>query len=557
MGHVKRNYLNRCRDILTKIVSMIKIFFKLFLIYLLLIYPHDSYSLNPEQEEQKPKSDQTNLNLPDVIIYGTERSIRKIGSKLNVKGESFQILTQHIDSSSPSSVKQFRFRKLIHQEKMPSTAVKSKILLQYGSYNTPNVIVNRWQEFKHTNYGINIGYNRSDGQFENSQFYKTNGSLNLGIDASQSIKFSIKSELSKSEYGLYGSPIEQFNRSLTIGKAHIFSNYKLSSSLSSSMNFSIKQTNLSDDAKIDSVNNEIQERALKLSADITKIIKTKTRLMFGVKYSHNEIIDSTETLNHLIAFSGLTFPVADFLTLNTTVSYEKITSAKERFSPTVELSFTPFRSIGLSFKGTRYYKANYFSELLNKSDYLSPKISQPITDVKFDLNGKLELLLSKSIIFKTEASRKWIDNFLYWQKDNVDGLFLINTFQDLYLTTLSNGLEINIFDRLALTTNLIYYNDNTIPYLENYRLSNELKIKLPKGFVFKLKSLWIGPRQTLLDDSYKLDDYVLLSFRGEKNINRHIFLTIGGENLLDQTYEIWEGFQEMGVRFNVGLKGEW
>ena len=150
------------------------------------------------QQQQKER-----LELPDVLIIGKNTEIRMPTKKIVSAGLTsikFENPKQNRQGSIPSSYSS--------PEQTPKFQVSEKkhatgIDVRFGNYNSTKISVNHWQELEKAKINFDSNYDRSDGQYPNSQFERWRVGLLGEYQLSPQHFLSLSGNFAANNYGLW------------------------------------------------------------------------------------------------------------------------------------------------------------------------------------------------------------------------------------------------------------------------------------------------------------------------------------------------------------------
>ena len=98
--------------------------------------------------------------------------------------------------------------------------------------------------------------------------------------------------------------------------------------------------------------------------------------------------------------------------------------------------------------------------------------------------------------------------------------------------------------------------DKEVPYIPSLFVDGEITIGPFRGLTTHIRGRYEGKRfATDLGD--ELDAYSLVGVQLSKTWGKRIRLFLGGSNLLDETYALWQGYEMPGITGYIGLEGRW
>jgi len=172
-------------------------------------------------QKLQPKDDKPKLELPDVLIYGTDRSVRMTGEKLNNYQEDIKLIAPTIDYQSLVIDSNLVNQKKHFQTQQQSMASRTVLEVDAGSYQQFDLMAGRQQQFENYNFSVQGNYSRSEGQYKNSQYAQGGLKAQAGARVSPQMVLSGSGAFQSSDYGLFGAREGNSKRRIDGGKIKI------------------------------------------------------------------------------------------------------------------------------------------------------------------------------------------------------------------------------------------------------------------------------------------------------------------------------------------------
>lgn len=522
----------------------------------------------------QPKKDRPKLELPDVLIYGTDRSVRLTGDKLNKYHEDVKLVAPIINYQPLSEDLSFENNKDLFRTQRKSTDSKTLLQLDAGRYQQFDVMASRWKEAEKYNYTVQANYGRSNGQYENSQYYQGWIKGQFGIRLSPNLFVSSQGAFQLFDYGLYGSQFEDLQRETSGGKIKVDAQWSIEAEQSTELSIYFQQNNYKDDDAINYRSKLVERNIGLISTYETKYHSTPIfiRALYEYHKLNNPDIDVPNSQKYLQLKSWLTFKVKQYIIIKPGILFENLevndSFSEYQFSPDLELIATPVTKIGLLLKASRGYFPLNYCNWWEKNPFVSPPTNFIPMKKEMELKFGIEYHPYSSVSLSGEVIRQNWKNYAYWSHDAQIGLFQLRPLEKVMLTicsfqskfTLSSKLSFDVgvqFKFDSVKDDSLVKNGNNLPYLERLRFPFNFEYKINETTQALLNFLWVGPRYISLTENEKLSKLTLLSFQVEKQFHKNFSVFIEGNNLLDQKYEFWLNYLGMGLYFEVGLKGNW
>ncbi len=525
-------------------------------------------------QKLNPEKDQPKLELPDVLIYGTDRAVRIAGDKLDRFKEEVKLVAPPVHYQPVTKDLQLENHKGYFESKKKGIDSRTIIHLSVGRYQQFNINAGRWKEAKNYNYSGWANYERSSGQYENSEYYHGAFQSQVGIRLSPKFIVSSRGHLRLINYGLYGAQLENLQRHINGGDIEIAAQWSTSTEQSADFSASFQQNEYKDDEAENYLSKLIERRI-----GLTTTYQAKfRRLPIFIRgwFEHQKLnsvaIDTASAQNYFLLKSWTSFKVKKYFTFNPGILFEILelndSFSEYQFSPEIELIVTPTTKIGLFLKGTKGYSPlNYYS-LIERNPFTSYQTKLFPTKKEMELKLGIEYNPSARISVSGEIIRQNWKNYTYWLPEIGIDLFQLNAINKVSLTILNFQTKFTIFSKLNFDAgcqiNFDKVKDDSLtkkgshlPYLERLRLPVNLEYNIDKTAKASLAFLWISPRYSDLNKNEQLSSIALLSLHFEKQLIKNISVFVEGNNLLNQKYEFWLNYPGMGFYFEAGLKGSW
>lgn len=539
-------------------------------------------SISPAQADNKKKREasKSRLNLPDVLVYGVDKQIRVSGSKLSISGEKAQLI------QLSSSYQPFSFGILSNSGKATirpssrSQEVINKYSLGYGSYNDVNVHLLRWQKIHALNYTIGGRFHRSDGQYENSQFKSGELRGQFSYLWQPRIKVQMNTGYGFRDYLIQGSLLQGHQRKMGCLDLGMHSNFSGSRNTYGSFSIHYGAFNLSNEMNIEAFKSDSKEQTLTLAGQaFWRLSDLKLSLLGSFLRNHfylNEVQERTDYISQLQAKGR--YKYGSNLSLSFGIQLNNI--SLETLDP--ETDITPFGKIiysrknkwGVYIAGSHEYIYQTFQNIWRTNYFASDFIDRFAQNVQYKLDIGTEFKFKEGWSTKADWKFKKFKNFAYFERTlNKDGSIADGLFGYYFLDRVQRmdgalTIDLELTPQFTVTGNLNYASfkleddsvkirDNKIPYLEDLNADLKVTYKFMNDTRMALTIKYVGSRRKHLEQTGSLGSYLLLNIHLEKKYNRYVTLFIHANNILNQKYQIWDGYKELGINFVGGIKGKW
>lgn len=530
-------------------------------------------STKKSAEKIPPKDEKPKLELPDVLIYGTDRSVRKSGDKLDRSYDDAKLVAPNSDYQPITDNLNLENHKDHFDSHATGIGSRTVIKLDAGRFQQFNIEAGQWRETENYNYGIFGKYDRSNGQYDNSQYYHGLIKGQLGIRLSPDFVISSQGDFRLSDYGLYGTTNADLHRKKSSGNVKIDALWSLTAEQSLDLSLYFQQNNCQDEDGND-YNSKLDHRNIGLVSFYQTKYGTVPILIRGLyEYQKlNQVTDETiNTQNYLQVKSWSSFKIKNYFIIKPGIQFENLdvndSLSSYLVSPEIEIIAMPIPKVGILLRGTREYSPLNYSDLCAKNPFLSHATAFVPMKKELELKFAVEYNPTSRVALSSEITQQRWKNYAYWNRVTESGLFQLNSIDKLNLTTInfqsrftfssklnfSAGIQLN-FDKMK---NDSLDNNNHVPYLERFQIPLNFEYNFDRTAQALLTFQWIDSRYADLNNDVKLSSFGLLSVYLEKQLMKNIAVFAEGKNLLNQKYQFWQNFPGMGIYFEVGLKGSW
>jgi len=155
---------------------------------------------------------------------------------------------------------------------------------------------------------------------------------------------------------------------------------------------------------------------------------------------------------------------------------------------------------------------------------------------------------------KTDQLISWLETSpWHWQASNVD---------KAHNQGIESELRLHLGPRLSLGLDYLSqqakdeggeYEGNQLVYTPGYKMGLNVHYETDSGLSIRVAIEKVGEQYTNRENTQKLEDYHLLSVRISQKITGKVQLYVTGENLLDESYEVFRNYPMPGKRVNLGI----
>jgi len=524
---------------------------RLIVLIMILVAPFSGLS----QQQKKIK-----LELPDVLIYGRDVEERQTGEKLSPTPDLPQLRELTLWSTYRSPMEVRWEGKYLPVSRKQKKAILTQFRTQYGSFNTLSLGARRWQRGEHLSYGFDLGYRRSDGQYENTGYSISDFQGQVVFSPYMAVKFSLKANYYRKKYGFYGKegrgrtvPVKGLSGQLLVKPADF---------IRGRIDFQMKRFSLVDEPSQDELNEEILHfkgeitssfsgLQLKVGADFLKDSYKPT----GTVRERNTVVSA-----HLL----LLWSITERFSLEVGPRFESLVGEnwgrRERFSPDFRIVFHPWGNLGFCARCTQGYNYRNYYQLWITNNFVARSLDLSPGDRGLAIEAKMSYQPVEGLLFGAGFSQQKIRNYPYWA--DTLGLFQRQRIPHAQLTDITLQLRLIPSTRFHTEIRALLSSDAgledslNVPYRPKISLPVSMYYDLGRDLKVRISAEFVGTRFADLYGGKKLDEYLLLNLVLEKKIGKHLSFSLRGENLTNDRYYLWKGYPEMGtyVSGNLGFK---
>lgn len=547
------------------------VFLLISLLALIPIYSQNKKSVLPDTTK-KTAQNTTRLNLPDVIIYGEDKAIRKAGEKINRLHERAKLIAPdvdfiHIQKSS------FVDQKSSFPGRIEKSGSRKRLQLSYGRFQEINLKAGWWQEHSKFHFSGSGEYSRSSGQYENSQYSKNNFESNFGTNLTNELALNSQLGIELLNYGIYGAQINGLKRNASNISFHLDNRWMESGNQSLFTSFHFRNSRFQDEG-LNFKKSDLNEQ--QFGIEVNYHLKYRTAYFFIKTFYNHYDLQTTDgenlSQNYFRINPSLVFPLAKYLSFNLGIIYEDMEAqpsfSRSRLSPEIQVIFTPLNSLGVKFRGSRGFIPVKFSQWWERNLFISQNFGQTPIIRQYEFNLAVEYFPGTFLSVKSEFNRQRLKQGVYWKRNSESGLFELQRLDCYDVTEWRTTARLNISSKIVLEGGIIYTFDSIkddslqsqsphLPYTEKISLPVNLKYRLNNTFLASIHFKLVGPRHVSLISDETLRGYGLFSIELEKRIYNYFSTYLVGNNLLNQDYQLWQGYPAMGIHLTLGIQANW
>ena len=535
-----------------------------------IVLPSDTSKVRHKQPE-KLEAAKPDLELPDVMVYGTDRAMRTAGQKRVAQPEPV-ILLQPGSPYEPISTWFSRETEKPQLEgESRSIDRKTSVALSGGGYTTLLLDGVHFQKIQQGNYRLRAWMERSDGEFANSRYARGALSGKVGYVLSPKAMVLAHANLGLDSYGLHGAVHEDFGRRVLSGSLGGEVQYDIDRLADGKLGFELGGLSLDSDTTSESLSgtNDFWYKldfgyVADLSGVRIGVYGDFLRETFSVKE------DSVDTENSIaqIGIEGEKQFSRQF-TASLGLKYQKaafnLQEDKAVVAPYAKFNLMPGAHWGLSLKLYTGLEYQTYSNRWSMNRYLEHRVPFTPQNTKIGIESDIEFELFDGLRLRGTFSRRWLENAWYWQRNENTGLFELDCLDDIRFTKFELGVIAEISSKTRVQFALASYSDRLedddplgtfgrFPYRPEMRIPARVSIQLLEDAYIELEADIVGKRPSRLDSLETLPSFGRMQAKLSKDFGKRFTALVIARNLLDADYAIWEGYPQMGVHVLFGVR---
>ena len=527
------------------------------------------------------------LHLPDVLILG-KANVRQVprtkwlpAARLPLKAET------------PSRSPRLSWSPAVPEDRaVPGeTAAPQNSLIavsvRFGTFKTASVGVRFWQKTGALDFRLGSGYETSNGPYRNDEYERWRVGIASSYELSKQLILSAGMQFASNRYGLWGTPV-QLRRKLELLQGQI----GLAGALAGKLRYAVdlKSYRLPLGSDMDRMPGHripaiTQEKGLSASGKL-KITAGAWQIGGGADFLSAEEttpppmdVPASSTTKKTFALTAVHFvaerPLSSqgFLRVGATWQQAVLPARKkQRVFPNFALNFnlstrTQFR---LGYTGElRLLTLNRLSQINPFVDFRMPE--NPLEERRQKISAAVAYRLTSQIFVTVSYDYTTASDLFYWSRLDTaaserEGLFTARSVERGHLGFLAAEIHLGNLDPLRLrirtqisTSGIDKYSAvsvppiiRDVPYLEDLAVPVEAEYRISRNITARAEFHYFGSRFVNLEFPKQLGSIWLLNARLSYRMKPfEFFLT--GRNLLNQKFEIWEGYPVPTAQLLAGV----
>ncbi len=448
-----------------------------------------------------------------------------------------------------------------------------KYRLGYGSFRNIDIDLLQWQKFKALSYQLQGIYYRTDGQFANNQLEKRSLAGKLTYRFVLPHVLATNSSYDFLQYQLQAAPesgLDRLVEQYKLGLRYAIKPGKRSSGL---VRVNFDHFSLHEEHSLPINSEKVTENTIFLLGKYF-LERSPWKFNFELSFLNNTTkIGEKNSVTDFMSSLGteVIFKLNPNLALAGGIHLQNLSlnnkTSESFLSPYGKLNYAYKNWWGFQFIVSRGYNYQTLTSRWEMNPYLKQQILLKAENQKLHLAGSFELKPYQNFMFKTNLEFNQIDDFGYFKPDSYlfDYDYLSDLKQMKWITELEYLPVRQV--KFILTPQINHYvfpepnsaalTRKNVPYREKVNIAFKTEYELIDKTKIGLTFQYVGQRFTTLNRTMELDDYILVNFEAEKEYSKVIQLYFNVYNILNQDYQVWNGYRELGIHLVGGIRGYW
>ncbi len=248
------------------------------------------------------------------------------------------------------------------------------------------------------------------------------------------------------------------------------------------------------------------------------------------------------------------------------VSDADLGESENKVYPFAQFDYEPTKEFRVYGRYAPEVKRGHFFGAYSLNQFIDPLAAPISSDIKTNGEVGLEVTIGDKLNFNASLGFQEEERFIVWEDTSKVKVRLWTTSQDGTIETkwASARLDLDVTERFRLSSDLLFRDTEftsglvgDVPYVPDLELGGSLSVGPYSGFNGTVSARWIDERFTSISPEKALGSYFLLGIEASKTIGSYIAVFVRGENLLDEEYQVWEGYDMPDLAIYGGVRGNW
>lgn len=531
--------------------------------------PSDSLQTQ-QRQAAKLEADSTQLELPDVVVLGQDKSRRQIDQKKGGANEQPRLLAPG-EAYAPLSSWLRRANERQCTDDSPFKKQMSWFVVQAGSYTTLLGRIGHWRKLTNGQFHGHGWLEQSNGQYNNSQYHQLGLSGKLEYQMMETVKGVMQFQYERFDRNLHGATPDGSRRDGGQG------GLDLELSL--------------DPRPLTNIKVQMEIKGLSLNTDTTGRRFDESddfyyRLQFGLHQVWSglqlslqagylrEAYDSLQKDASMVA----SFRNAEIEALYSFSRHVQLAGgfgvqsldadsgvSKTTPAPFVRLRYSPHSRFAVALQGQSGLLYQTFTQRRQENPYLAHDFTMTPEESRFSLRLESEWVAVHGSQLQLLLIHNWMDRLLFWQRDAAIGLFALHQGSGS-LSEIHARFNSNITRQSQVSLGLIGYADRLdqnaagtqdhVPYRPAFQLSLQGRYLFAKDWTVSATAQYWGKRNRRVDTDERLPDFALLQAGVQKQLGRFVNAWLTVQNMANSKFVYWEQYPETGFALYAGVRAQ-
>lgn len=543
--------------------------------------PVDSTKKKTEKPNKKATAEKKDerLQLPDVLIYGTDSEKRIVGKKITISPDNTELISPSTiyDPTHNIDVKKGSRAKLGQQEYMDKSSM-GELNIYGGLYQLYGAAAKWWHDMTTFEYGIDADFSHTDGQFTNSQHDEMGLGFMVGLQPSRESALKATGRYQRIDYGLHGARLPLYRRELDFAAMQVAGELNPTENMQLRLDSGFEKASAKDTGdEVSTLLHDVDNLFLTLGAAATVYFDNSELKLKATATSDkvDHALNDTSGTSWQQVRLGYSFPISGRLSSELAMNYTAVKNGDQKqqmLRPDASFLYVPHQNFVASLSYSGGMKYTTWKAMMNRNPYMN-LISQATPErEKWAVTAHIDWRVASDFVFKMKYEQRHVENFNFFARDT-NGTFALNHGEfRLGLTSIGGRIDFNETMNLEFSLNVLsdgykagnnFDNLIDIPYRGEFHMPFRFEYKPIDKVRLTTTLSWIGARRTQLlpeegtNNFEELSSYLNGIFSANWTLSDNVEIYGSFNNMLDDNYEKWSGYQENGASGRAGFRASW
>ncbi len=535
--------------------------------------PVDTTAADTSTVTPPPAPGDKKIELPEVLIYGKDTSKRISGKKITISPDNTELVNPPVFYDPISVEEMDRGEREKLRKKKQGREKRLRAHAWGGQFSQLGGGFSWWQDAGELDYSIELGFDRTDGQYANSDVNRFKGTIEMGYSGENGNRWSVRGQMNSSEYGLYGSAIPESRRSYGWSGLWATGTTAFSKTGSVEFNAGLLRGTVSDDETMAGLYVFSTAYSLwQLNGQLRQTFE-KGELVFTGTVLSDRLQETDSTWQELrwqkwqAAWETTLLRGKVQLHLGAVLTnVTQDTLAESLFGPDIRVIILPGSRLAITLRGSRGLRYAAWDERLRTNPWLAREYRTGSERIAWNGGLDIEWKISRTTALNLRYTLAKIEAYRYYEALPT-GFFDLRSadvrFKDLGVL-LSRTLAENFTVEAGITflddaVNLNGFYDAAldVPYRGEFSVPVKATWSPTERLTLEADYLWIGSRVATLQPAAAIDAWSALNVAVDFRLGEFFSLTAEGRNLLNTTTALWQGYKTTGTHVRGGIRIQW